>query len=240
MARRPALNPLLRGRATSFRLLMRGGDGPSSCPCSLLALGPSGSFLGASWACCVVPRLLVGVVVTEPLVINLDGVGAIETYEEHVMAWHHLDGVQDELNWFRGALAASVEIQYGEARLERFAQDVGRSYSAVASYRQVFQEFETSTRIEFPGLKWYHYRFALEAPGSERFALLEEAATTPAPKSEKLPWPVRELKQVIKERWPAPRPLYSLKSSISQLSLTRRGGSRSGGCLKPSGKHTGH
>jgi N6-adenosine-specific RNA methylase IME4 len=142
--------------------------------------------------------------VSEPLAIDLAGVGAVESYEEHVMAWHHLDGHQDDLNWFRGALAASVDKRYGEAKLERFAQDVGRPYRRVCEYRQVFQEFQNGGRPPFSPLKFEHYRLSLEAPKGERLALLEEAATTASPVSEKLPWPTRELKEVIKERWPAP------------------------------------
>jgi N6-adenosine-specific RNA methylase IME4 len=127
--------------------------------------------------------------------------GPIESYEEHVLAWHHLDGHQDDLNWIRGALAASVESRYGEARLQEFSKDIGRAYSTVRLYRQVYREFENANRLAFSGLKWKHYMLALPAPPDEREAALTLASSTPAPESEKLPWPTREFKRYIDERY---------------------------------------
>ena len=142
----------------------------------------------------------------------------LETYEDHVVAWHHLDGEEDDLNWIRGAVVASLVVKYGEETIPRYAKDVGRPISTIKLYRQTFkayqQEDEKAKRLAFSGLKWWHYVIALRAPEEDRPAILELAATTRCPDHANgddpvaghLPWRGRELARYIAERFKQPSP----------------------------------
>lgn len=117
----------------------------------------------------------------------------VETYEEAVMAWHHLDGLRDDLNWTYGALVSLVAVKYGEATLEKYAKDVGRSVQAIRQYRAVFEE-QNDTRVAFSSLKWIHFRAVQPLLPAERVAMLSLA--------EKNGWKSRELERHIRQVYP--------------------------------------
>ncbi len=132
----------------------------------------------------------------QPVALNIAGI-SLESYENHVEAWHWLDQHQDEVNWHRGAVANSLVVSYGEKTLERFGQDVGCSLRTVQAYRQVAAELDEK-RIRIRNLSWNHHRFVLGARPDDRLGLLEEAAAEG--------WSVRDLRRVVAERYSAPTP----------------------------------
>jgi N6-adenosine-specific RNA methylase IME4 len=131
--------------------------------------------------------------VVEPADVQLRIVGLsdpVESYEEAVQAWHHLDGLQDDLNWTRGALVSLVVVKWGEGTLEDYAKKVGRSVSAIWQYRRVFDVYQNSTRVQFLTLKWVHFRSALALDEPERTEALRLA--------EKNGWAKRDLELHIR------------------------------------------
>lgn len=117
----------------------------------------------------------------------------VESYEDAVQAWHHLDGLRDDLNWTYGALVSLVAVKYGEGTLEKYGREVGRTASALRLYRQVFEQFENTTRVAFP-LRWNYYRVALSAPEPDRVKLLDLAS--------KNAWRSRDLERHIRTAYP--------------------------------------
>lgn len=122
----------------------------------------------------------------------------VETYDEAVQAWHHLDGLRDDLNWTYGALVSLVVVKYGEGTLERYARDVGRTLGAVHQYRRVFEE-QNDNRLRFSTLKWVMFLAAQPLPPAERANVLALA--------EKNGWSKRDLERHIRTAYPRALPL---------------------------------
>lgn len=131
----------------------------------------------------------------------------LDSYENHVEAWRWLDRHEDDVNWHRGAVANSLVVRYGEGTLEKFAGEVGCATRTIRAYRQVAAEF-LENGIRIPNLSWNHHRFALAAPEPERVPLLHEAADEG--------WSVRNLKEIVAERFGAPTPPLPPRPSEGQ------------------------
>ncbi len=86
-------------------------------------------------------------------------------WEAHVSAWIQITDVENGLQWRKGAIAASVEVKFGESSLEKFAAEVGEPYSNLRIYRQVYNFYKDSARIE--GLSWQHHREAMDAADAQ-------------------------------------------------------------------------
>jgi hypothetical protein len=59
-------------------------------------------------------------------------------YQQMVKSARAIVQRQEQDNWELGALASKVEKKYGEARLERFAEDIGINYNTLMHCRQTF------------------------------------------------------------------------------------------------------
>lgn len=112
----------------------------------------------------------------------------IETWEDHIEAWHHFGRVANGAMWGRAEVAASVESEFGEASIAKFAIEVRQAPSWVARLRQVHAAFpDFSTRVET--LSFLHHFVAM-------------SATDPAAalaKAEAEGWSARQLRVWINE-----------------------------------------
>lgn len=83
----------------------------------------------------------------------------VESWEDHVEAWHHLGRQVDGAAWARAAIAASLKGRYGDDAVGRFAEEVGFSRAAVYQFAKTFEAFpEKSTRVD--NLTFTHHRHA--------------------------------------------------------------------------------
>lgn len=87
-------------------------------------------------------------------------VAAVESWEDHVEAWHHLGRQVDGAAWARAAIAASLKGRYGDGAVEKFASEVGFSRAAIFDFARVFAVFpEKSNR--FDNLTFSHHWHAV-------------------------------------------------------------------------------
>jgi hypothetical protein len=95
---------------------------------------------------------------------------AVESWEDHVEAWHHAGRIVDGQAWERARIAASLKGRYGEDAIGKFAREVRFSRSAVYFYARTFAAFpEKSNRLD--NLKFTHHLHAAaltETPAQAR------------------------------------------------------------------------
>jgi N6-adenosine-specific RNA methylase IME4 len=113
----------------------------------------------------------------------------VESWEDHIEAWHAVMRGVESSQWALGQIAASVDRTYGTGGIEKFAVEVAAVPSTVWRYAQVWTRFgENSLRSENPTLTWFHYRIV--APLDDAEAWLARAADEG--------WSVRQLRTEIK------------------------------------------
>lgn len=89
----------------------------------------------------------------------------VESWEDHVEAWHHLGREVDGAAWARAAIAASLKGRYGDGAIEKFAAEVGYARNFVFRLARVFEAFpEKSHRCD--SLTFTHHLTAVELAGS--------------------------------------------------------------------------
>lgn len=96
----------------------------------------------------------------------------VETWEDHVEAWHHFGRDVENAMWGRAAVAASLRHRYGEKAIEKFANGVGQGTSTVRQLAQVHETFPENAR-RLANLSFYHHVTALQA--KDPTAALEKA-----------------------------------------------------------------
>jgi len=83
----------------------------------------------------------------------------IESWEDHVEAWHAVMRGVESSQWALGQIAASVERNYGTGAIEKFSGEVGVAPNGVWQYAQVWTRYgESLLRNKFSELAWWHYR----------------------------------------------------------------------------------
>lgn len=81
----------------------------------------------------------------------------VESWDDHVEAWHHHGREVEDSMWGRAAIAASVKGRWGE--VTKFATEVGFHRAVVHDYANTFEAFpEVSLRDD--SLTFYHHLIA--------------------------------------------------------------------------------
>ncbi|MHB8511823.1 MAG: hypothetical protein ACYDCC_06535 [Actinomycetota bacterium] len=60
--------------------------------------------------------------------------------------------------WKIGQLASQVEKRYGSSSIQRFAEEIGESYSTVRRYRWVAESYDSNVRFKYPSLSFSHFQ----------------------------------------------------------------------------------
>lgn len=84
--------------------------------------------------------------------------------------------VVTQSQWTLGDLATTVEIAYGQGKIQEYADDIGVTYSALREYRRVSAAYESAMRLT--DVHWSVY--AILAAQQDRVALLEPGLTASA------------------------------------------------------------
>jgi hypothetical protein len=98
--------------------------------------------------------------------------------------------------WKIGHLAGLVERRYATGAVQRFAEEIGESYSTVRRYRWVSSRYEQGVRFKFPSLSFSHYQAVAGLP--DRLAWLHRA--------EHAGWSVDELTRRSRPQEPTTAP----------------------------------
>lgn len=108
----------------------------------------------------------------------------VESWDDHVEAWHALGRKAEDAAWGRAAVAASLRHRYGEKAIEKFAAEVGQSRTNVFRLAQIHIAYVEKSRRR-DNLSFAHHIEALTAP--DPGAALEQA--------EREGWSVRDLRR---------------------------------------------
>lgn len=82
----------------------------------------------------------------------------IESWEDHIEAWHAVMRGVESSQWALGQVAASVDRTYGSGAVEKFADEVGAVPRTVWRYAQVWVRYgENRLRRQYSTLAWWHY-----------------------------------------------------------------------------------
>lgn len=73
--------------------------------------------------------------------MSAPALATVESWEDHVEAWHHLGREVDGAAWARAAIAASLKGRYGDGAVEKFAAEVGFSGASVRHFARTFEAF---------------------------------------------------------------------------------------------------
>jgi hypothetical protein len=122
---------------------------------------------------------------------------AVESWEDHVEAWHHLGREVDGAAWGRAAIAASLKGRYGEAAVEKFAAEVGISPSSVRECARTFEAFPEANDRSLT-LTFSHHRHAVVFTGT-----VEEAREAVA-HAKREGWSANALRAYLRAAEPAP------------------------------------
>lgn len=86
---------------------------------------------------------------------------AVESWEDHVEAWHHLGRQVDGANWGRAAVAASLRDHFGADALRTFAGEVGYHPGSVYRFARIFDAFPSELQ-RCNDLTFSHHLIAVE------------------------------------------------------------------------------
>lgn len=104
------------------------------------------------------------------------------TWEDHVQAWIDAEDEVSEGKWKQAAVAASVEVHYGEQSLEEFARQVGCTSRNVRLYRKAYRRkqsrlAENGKRFPYSNLSFSHWTAIPEDwPDDKAESLLDACA----------------------------------------------------------------
>jgi hypothetical protein len=79
------------------------------------------------------------------------------SYTKLVKAGQAIIQRQDQDNWVLGELASQVEIDYGEAKLETYAEDIGVDYTTLRHCRRTYEVWEVESGGRPPISFWTAY-----------------------------------------------------------------------------------
>lgn len=112
----------------------------------------------------------------------------VETWEDHVEAWHHFGRVVEGALWGRAAVVASLKGRYGDRAVERFASEVRQAPRTLWQLAQVFEKFPED-RGRTQNLSFWHHAVAMYAKDPARALAKAEAEH----------WSVAELRAHLKQ-----------------------------------------
>lgn len=129
----------------------------------------------------------------------------VESWEDHVEAWHHFGRVAEGAIWGRAAVASSLKGRYGEGAIERFAAEVGQTPRRLWQLAEVHEAF--AGKVKATSLSFQHHAIALAAP--DPAAALEKA--------EAEGWSTRALEEFVRAESVRSAPTSSPASVVADV-----------------------
>ena len=118
----------------------------------------------------------------------------LESWDDHIEAWHRLGRFADGAAWGRARIAASVKKHafYGDQTIKKFAEELRFSEASIYNFINTFETFpELSNRLE--NLTFTHHLDAV------RFTDSPKAAIAALEKAEREGWQVPELRRYLRQ-----------------------------------------